>query len=44
MADGQGTPGVGPVTYNVGRILDAHTHLTGQESAEQILECWTSAA
>jgi hypothetical protein len=27
------------VTYNVDRILDAHTHLTGQESAEEILEC-----
>ncbi len=27
------------VRYNVDRILDAHTHLTGQESAEQILEC-----
>src|SRR5215207_2703592 len=27
------------VVYNVDKILDAHTHLTGQESAEQILEC-----
>src|SRR5215204_1872312 len=27
------------VVYNVDGILDAHTHLTGQESAEQILEC-----
>src|SRR5919206_267205 len=30
---------VRPVTYNVDKILDAHTHLTGQESAEEILEC-----
>jgi uncharacterized protein len=27
------------VVYNVERILDAHTHLTGQESAEEILKC-----
>jgi hypothetical protein len=27
------------VVYNVDGILDAHTHLTGQESAEEILEC-----
>ncbi|MDP9439682.1 MAG: amidohydrolase family protein [Actinomycetota bacterium] len=27
------------VVYNLDRLLDAHTHLTGQESAEQILEC-----
>jgi hypothetical protein len=27
------------VTYNVDRILDAHTHLTGQESVEEMLEC-----
>lgn len=27
------------VVYNVDRILDAHTHLTGQENAGQILEC-----
>jgi uncharacterized protein len=33
------SPGVGPVTYNLDRILDAHTHLTGQESADEILEC-----
>ncbi len=32
------TRGIGPVTYNVDRILDAHTHLTGQENAGQILE------
>jgi uncharacterized protein len=39
MTDDGGTRDVGPVTYNVDKILDAHTHLTGQESAEQILEC-----
>ena len=33
------TGGVGPVVYNVGRIMDAHTHPTGQESAGQILVC-----
>src|SRR5215213_3076193 len=27
------------VVYNVDAILDAHTHLTGQESADEILEC-----
>ena len=27
------------VVYNVYRVLDCHTHLTGQESAEQILQC-----
>jgi len=27
------------VVYNVDRILDCHTHLTGQERAEQVLEC-----
>ncbi len=27
------------VKYNVATILDAHTHLTGQESAEEILAC-----
>jgi hypothetical protein len=39
MADGEGARGVGPVVYNVDGILDAHTHLTGEESADQILEC-----
>jgi predicted TIM-barrel fold metal-dependent hydrolase len=39
MANDARTPGVGPVTYNVDRILDAHTHLTGRENAGQILEC-----
>src|SRR3712207_51654 len=39
MADDEGAQGVGPVVHNVDRILDAHTHLTGQESAEEILEC-----
>jgi predicted TIM-barrel fold metal-dependent hydrolase len=27
------------VVYNLDRLLDAHTHLTEQESAEQIFEC-----
>src|SRR3712207_9582281 len=39
MADDEGAQGVGPVVHNVDRILDAHTHLTGQESAEEILGC-----
>ncbi len=39
MSEDERAPGVEPVTYNVERILDVHTHLTGQESAEQILEC-----
>src|SRR3712207_4252074 len=39
MADDERAPGVGPVVHNVDRILDAHTHLTGQESAEDILRC-----
>ena len=39
MGDDERAPGVGPVIHNVDKILDAHTHLTGQESAEEILEC-----
>jgi hypothetical protein len=39
MTDDQRAPGVGPVTHNVDRILDAHTHLSGQENTDQILEC-----
>ena len=39
MGDDERAPGVGPVVHNVDKILDAHTHLTGQESAEEILEC-----
>ena len=39
MTDGEKSRGVGPVTYNVDGILDAHTHLTGGESPGQILEC-----
>ena len=42
MADGEGARGVGHVVYNVDGILDAHTHLTGEESADQILECMDS--
>jgi len=30
MTDGGRARGVGPVAYNVDRVLDAHTHLTGQ--------------
>ena len=33
------SPDVRPMTHNVDMILDAHTHLTGQESAEEVLEC-----
>src|SRR3712207_5622639 len=39
MAEGGGNQGNLQVVYNVDRLLDAHTHLTGQESAEQILGC-----
>ena len=42
MTDDGRSPGVGPVTHNVEKILDAHTHLSGSgsgESAENILEC-----
>jgi hypothetical protein len=30
---------VRPMTHNVDMVLDAHTHLTGSEEPEQILEC-----
>jgi hypothetical protein len=36
--DGEGRGGM-QILYNVNRLLDCHTHLTGQESAEEILEC-----
>src|SRR5215210_4119687 len=39
MTNGRRDSRIGPVTHNLDKILDAHTHLTGQESAEQILEC-----
>jgi uncharacterized protein len=42
VTDDGRSPGVGPVTHNVEKILDAHTHLSGSgsgESAENILEC-----
>jgi hypothetical protein len=39
MTDDRGAREIGPVTYNVNKILDTHTHLTGQESAEEIPEC-----
>jgi predicted TIM-barrel fold metal-dependent hydrolase len=41
MAEGGGNQGNLQVAYNVDRILDAHTHLTGMEgeSDESILEC-----
>jgi hypothetical protein len=38
MTEGR-SPGVGPMTHNVEMILDAHTHLTGSEVPDQILEC-----
>jgi hypothetical protein len=38
MTEGR-SPGVGPMTHNVEMILDAHTHLTGSEGPDQILEC-----
>ena len=39
MAEGGGDRENLEVKYNVDRIFDAHTHLTGGESAEEILEC-----
>ena len=39
MAEGGGNGEKLEVKYNVDRILDVHTHLTGQKSAEEILEC-----
>ena len=41
MADGEGNAENLEIRYNVDRILDCHTHLTGMkgESAESILEC-----
>jgi predicted TIM-barrel fold metal-dependent hydrolase len=32
------------MTYNVDKILDAHTHLTGSEEPDQILECMSACA
>jgi hypothetical protein len=42
VTDRERGTGVGPVTYNLDKILDAHTHLSGSqsgESTENILEC-----
>src|ERR687889_1415902 len=41
MSEDGGGQGDLQVVYNVGRLLDCHTHLTGMEgeSAESILEC-----
>jgi predicted TIM-barrel fold metal-dependent hydrolase len=39
MSEDGGGQGDLQVVYNVERLLDCHTHLTGQESAEEILEC-----
>jgi predicted TIM-barrel fold metal-dependent hydrolase len=38
------SPDVGPMTHNVEMILDAHTHLTGSEDPDQILECMNACA
>src|SRR5215208_2684242 len=35
MSERSRSPNVEPMNYNVAKILDAHTHLTGQESPEQ---------
>ena len=32
------------MTHNVEMILDAHTHLTGSEEPDQILECMNACA
>jgi hypothetical protein len=37
MTDDRRAREVGPVTYDVNKILD--THLTGQESIEELLAC-----
>jgi hypothetical protein len=39
MSEVSRSSNVEPMVFNVDKILDAHTHLTGQESPEQILEC-----
>jgi len=44
MSERSRSPNVEPMNYNVAKILDAHTHLTGQESPEQILECMNACA
>ena len=43
MTEGR-SPDVGPMTHNVEMILDAHTHLTGSEDPDQILECMNACA
>jgi predicted TIM-barrel fold metal-dependent hydrolase len=43
MTEGR-SPDVRPMTHNVKMILDAHTHLTGSENPEQILECMNACA
>ena len=44
MTEGGRSPEVSPMTQNVDMILDAHTHLTGSEDPEQILECMNFCA
>ena len=44
MSEVSRSPNVEPMVFNVDKILDAHTHLTGQESPEQILECMNACA
>ena len=42
MTETEELSAVGPVTYHLDKVLDAHTHLTGSqsgESPENILEC-----
>ena len=39
MTDDRRAREIGPVSYNVNKFLDTHTHLTGQESTEENLEC-----
>jgi predicted TIM-barrel fold metal-dependent hydrolase len=43
MTEGRSSD-VRPMTHNVEMILDAHTHLTGSEDSEQILECMNACA
>jgi len=43
MTEGRSSD-VRPMTHNVDMILDAHTHLTGSEEPEQILECMNACA
>ena len=44
MTEDRRSSNVRPMTHNVEMILDAHTHLTGSEEPEQILECMNACA